>query len=65
MFSEVLQTDILDVNQSFYMLRTKFCALLLFSLELIFSQNLSLMLLGASKQLHQIRQNFLHLYNLC
>lgn len=65
MFSEVLQTSVLDVNQSFYMIKTKFCpacALLLLSLEpVIFGQNLSLMLLGASKQLHQLRQTFQHL----
>lgn len=69
MFSEVLQTNILDVNQSFYMIRTKFypsCALLLLSLEpVIFDQNLSLMLLGAPNQLHQIRQTFQYLYNFC
>lgn len=69
MFSEVLQTSILDVNQSCYMIRTKYCpacAVLLLSLEpVIFGQNLSLMLLGASKQLHQIRQTFQPPYNLC
>lgn len=67
MFCEVLQTNILDVilhdkDQILY----PSCALLLLSLEpVIFGQNLSLMLFGASNQLHQIRQTFQHLYNFC
>ena len=69
MFSEVLETCILDMEQSFYMLRTKFCpvrALLLPSLgPATFGQNLALMSLGASKQLQSNQTNFPTSYNWC
>lgn len=69
MFSEVLETCILDMDQSFHILRTKICpvhALLLPSLgPATFGQNLALLSLGASKQLQSNQTNFPTSYNLC
>lgn len=68
MFSEVLETCILDVDQSFHMLRTKLCPVHPLLLQLgpaTFGQNLVLMSLGASKQLQSNQTSFPTSYNLC